>query len=56
VFTEARVHTQSLLTGGNPKRPCEIVYFNFRKIEIRSAPQLDTGLRGAVRTCVLTKS
>ena len=56
LLEEARVHTQSLLTGGQPKRPCEIIYFAFRKIEIRSAPQLDTGLRGAVRTCVLTKS
>ncbi len=57
VLTEACAsHTHCILTGGQPKRPSEIIYFAFRKIEFRSAPQLDTGLRGAVRTCVLTIS
>ena len=49
----ARVDTHSILTGGTPKRACEIIFFHYRKIEIRSAPQLRTGLRGAVRSCVI---
>lgn len=49
-----RVNTHCVLTGGTPKRPCEIIYFQYRKMEIKSAPQKDTGQRGAVRTCTLT--
>jgi type VI secretion system (T6SS) effector Hcp len=56
VLTDARVHTHALLTGGQPKRPCEVIYFNYRRLDIRSAPQVDTGLRGAVRTCTILKS
>lgn len=51
VMEGARVVTHAILTGGQPKKPREIIYFGYRKIEIRSAPQRDTGLRGAVRTC-----
>jgi hypothetical protein len=50
----ARVDTHSILTGGIPKRPCEIIFFHYRKLEIRSAPQKNTGLRGAVRSCTIT--
>ncbi|CAN5717465.1 hypothetical protein BH11PSE13_BH11PSE13_11260 [soil metagenome] len=56
VLEGARITTHCVLTGGRPKRPCEIIYFQYRKIEIRSAPQVATGLRGAVRTCVLTNA
>ncbi|MDM0044953.1 type VI secretion system tube protein Hcp [Variovorax dokdonensis] len=55
MLEEARIDTQAILTGGNPRRPCEIIYFMPRKMEIRSAPQQQTGLRGAVRTCMLTQ-
>jgi type VI protein secretion system component Hcp len=54
VLSEARIDTHAFVTGGVPKRPREIIYFNYRKIEIRSAAQASTGLRGAVRTCVMT--
>ncbi|RZL96397.1 MAG: hypothetical protein EOP82_00805 [Variovorax sp.] len=50
----ARVDAQCILTGGTPRRPCEIIFFQYRKIEIRSAPQMITGLRGAVRSCMLS--
>jgi hypothetical protein len=50
----ARITTHCMLTGGNPRRPCEIIYFQPRKLELKSAPQQDSGLRGAVRTCTLT--
>jgi hypothetical protein len=56
MLEETRIDTQAILTGGNPRRPCEIIYFMPRKMEIRSAPQQQTGLRGAVRTCMLTQS
>jgi len=56
VLSEARIDTQAFITGGTPRAPREIIYFNYRKMEIRSAPQGKTGLRGAVRTCVLTNS
>jgi hypothetical protein len=50
----ARITTHCMLTGGNPRRPCEIIYFMPRKLELKSAPQQQSGLRGAVRTCTLT--
>jgi hypothetical protein len=54
VLEGARVDTHSILTGGSPRRPCEIIFFHFRKIEIRSAPQKGTGQRGAVRSCLMS--
>jgi hypothetical protein len=50
----ARITTHCMLTGGNPRRPCDIIYFMPRKLELKSAPQQGSGLRGAVRTCTLT--
>lgn len=50
----ARVRLHSMLTGGTPRRACEIILFGYRKIEIRSAPQKSSGQRGAVRSCVIT--
>jgi len=52
----ARITTHAMLTGGNPRRPCEIIYFMPRKLELKSAPQQESGLRGAVRTCTITNS
>lgn len=52
----ARVAFHAVITGGVPKRPCEIIAFQQREAEIRSAPQLNTGLRGAVRTARLVNS
>ena len=34
--------------------PCEVVAFAHQGLEIRSAPQAQTGLRGAVRTCTFS--
>lgn len=52
----ARITTHCLLTGGDPRRPCEIIYFMPRKLELKSAPQQESGLRGAVRTCTMTNT
>ena len=52
----ARVSYHGVITGGTPKRPCEIISFQHREAEIRSAPQAQTGLRGAVRTAKLVNS
>lgn len=54
VLEGARVHCHAIVTGGKPKRPCDIVFFSYTKLEIRSAPQQKTGARGAVRTCTFT--
>ncbi|MDM0117241.1 type VI secretion system tube protein Hcp [Variovorax sp. J22R133] len=56
VMEGVRVRTHCILTGGKPKKPCEIIYFNYRKIEIKSAPQKNTGQRGAVRSCVFSEA
>lgn len=50
----ARIGKHAILTGGRPKRPCEIILFQYREIEIKTAPQLLSGLRGAVRAAKLT--
>jgi hypothetical protein len=55
LLENARITTHCILTGGKPRRPCEIIYFMPRKVEIKSAPQQESGLRGAVRTCTLTE-
>lgn len=51
VLDEARVVCHAILTGGKPKRPCDLIFLAYKKLEIRSAPQQQSGLRGAVRTC-----
>jgi len=51
VLGGARVNCHAIVTGGRPKRPCDIIFFDYVKLEIRSAPQQQTGARGAVRTC-----
>ena len=56
VLEGARITTHCMLTGGTPRRPCEIIYFMPRKLELKSAPQQQSGLRGAVRTCALTNT
>jgi len=49
---KGRVAHFSILTPSRLKGvPCEVVAFAHQGIEIRSAPQAKTGLRGAVRTC-----
>jgi hypothetical protein len=54
VLEGARVNCHAIVTGGTPKRPCDIIFFDYTKLEIRSAPQQQTGARGAVRTCTFT--
>ncbi|VWX55986.1 conserved hypothetical protein [Burkholderiales bacterium 8X] len=56
VLDEARIDAHCILTGGRPKRPCEIIFFGYRKIEIRSAPQKSSGQRGAVRSCIISNA
>jgi hypothetical protein len=56
VMEGARVTTHSLVTGGRPKKAREIIYFAYRKLELRSAPQRNTGQRGAVRTCAFANA
>jgi len=56
VLEGARLALHSILTGGRPKQPREIVCFDYRQIEIRSAPQQATGQRAAVRTCTFTNA
>ncbi|RST46417.1 type VI secretion system tube protein Hcp [Variovorax sp. DXTD-1] len=51
VLEGARVNCHAIVTGGTPKRPCDLIFFDYTKLEIRSAPQQQTGARGAVRTC-----
>ena len=53
-FEGARVAEIALLTGGAVGVPCEIIRFGYRVMKIESAPQLASGLRGPVNTCVLT--
>jgi type VI protein secretion system component Hcp len=56
LLEDARIDAHCILTGGRPKRPCEIIFFGYRKIEIRSAAQKSTGQRGAVRSCVISNA
>lgn len=50
-LSQARVRHHVLLTGGQPRRPMEIAAFSFVNLAVRSAPQRESGLRGAVRSC-----
>jgi hypothetical protein len=54
VATKARVALQALITSQKLASPCEIIYFHFDAYEIRSAPQMAAGTRGAVRTCTIS--
>jgi len=56
VLSQARVTAISALTSTTMAVPCEIVFFLFGCLEIRSAPQLAQGQRGAVRTCTIDLS
>ncbi|MDH6592560.1 hypothetical protein M2165_002449 [Variovorax sp. TBS-050B] len=56
VMEGARVQCHAIVTGGQPKRPCDIIFFSYRKLEVRSAPQQQTGARGAVRTCTFVEA
>ncbi|MDB5827705.1 MAG: hypothetical protein JWQ73_1925 [Variovorax sp.] len=55
-FEGARVSEIALLTGGAVRAPSEIIRFGYRVMKIQSAPQLASGIRGAVSTCELTMS
>lgn len=55
-LTGGRVSQHAILTGGVPKRPCEIIVFSYRAVEIKTAPQLTSGIRGAVRAAKLINS
>ena len=57
VLSESRVEAMTLVAGGvGDGRPLEIVDFAFRKIQIETAPQQNTGQRGAVRTFIDSRS
>ncbi|WP_399697640.1 type VI secretion system tube protein Hcp [Xenophilus sp.] len=48
---QARLDQHCLLSGGALGRPCEVLSFQYRTLVLASAPQVKSGLRGAVRTC-----
>jgi type VI protein secretion system component Hcp len=47
---------QAFLTNNPSGLPTEVLAFNYRSITIETAPQLASGLIGAVRTCQLSYS
>ena len=49
---KVRVTSHMMLTNSVLGAPTEIISFAFRRFTIRSAPQKNTGARGAVRECV----
>lgn len=53
ILTGARVVSQAILTGGTPRQPREVTVFESRNVQIKTAPQLASGIRGAVRTAVI---
>jgi type VI protein secretion system component Hcp len=54
IASDARIYCISSYTSTRLKQPCDIVVFAHRKLEIKTAPQQASGLRGAVRTCAMT--
>lgn len=54
-LTQARLLNHTMLTAAKSARPREIIQVEYQGLEIRSAPQSETGLRGAVRTCTIKK-
>lgn len=48
---EARISGQFFTTGGPSPKLSEILVIDYRRVTVRTAPQSDTGLRGAVREC-----
>ena len=54
IASDARIYGISSYTSQQLKQPCDIVVFAHRKLEIKTAPQKASGLRGAVRTCAMT--
>ena len=55
IASEARVSNIVSYTSPRTQQACEAIFFNFRKLEVKSAPQQATGQRGAVRTCAMTQ-
>lgn len=55
IASEARVGNIVSYTSPRTQQACEAIFFNFRKLEVKSAPQQTTGQRGAVRTCAMTQ-
>lgn len=55
IASEARVGNIVSYTSPRTQQACEAIFFNFRKLEVKSAPQQATGQRGAVRTCAMTQ-
>ena len=54
IASDARIYCISSYTSKRLRQPCDIVVFAHRKLEIKTAPQQASGLRGAVRTCAMT--
>ena len=54
IASDARIYCISSYTSKRLRQPCDIVVFAHRKLEIKTAPQKASGLRGAVRTCAMT--
>jgi len=54
IFDKVRIASMSILTASKLTGSCEILSFAYESLEIRSAPQLSSGMRGAVRTCTFS--
>jgi type VI secretion system secreted protein Hcp len=54
IASEARIYGISSYTSQQLSQPCDVVVFAHRKLEIKTASQQASGLRGPVRTCAMT--
>ena len=55
IGSEARIYAMASYTSERLAMPCGVVVCAFRKLQINSAQQQTSGLRGAVRTCSMTQ-
>jgi type VI protein secretion system component Hcp len=54
VLENARLIFQSFQTNNSNGIPTEVLAFTYKSIEVNTAPQLSSGITGAVRTCILS--
>jgi type VI protein secretion system component Hcp len=53
-LADARLSFQSFVTSSSSGLPTEFLAFLYRSIEIKTTPQMASGIAGATRSCVLT--
>lgn len=56
VLDKARICRLVLNSGGAWGAPSELISIAYRSLKVKSAPQKETGLRGAVRECEFTRN